>query len=72
MSKLLEKMRSEIGCEFISDLRFGKNNKTARQLLKNTDLHKYPLPEAADAVKYIFFCDDDFKSVLDIEEFLTK
>ena len=72
MEELLEKMRSEIGCEFISDLRFGINNKTARQLLKNADLHEYPLNEAADAVKYIFFCEDDFKSVLEIEEFFTK
>ena len=36
--ELLERIKDEVGCEFISDLHFGKSNEAARAVFENMDL----------------------------------
>lgn len=51
---LFEKLRSAVGCEYISDLRFGINNNKAQAVLKNANIENYPLSVLSDAAQYIF------------------
>lgn len=58
-----------VGCEYISDLRFGPNNLKARNCLAETDLNMYPLSALSDAATYIFGKEIHFSSVEDAKNF---
>lgn len=52
--ELLERIKDEVGCEFISDLHFGKSNEAARAVFENMDLSEYSPYEVSDAKEYIY------------------
>lgn len=52
--ELLERIKDEVGCEFISDLHFGKRNEAARAVFENMDLGEYSTYEVSDAKEYIY------------------
>lgn len=52
--ELLERIKDEVGCEFISDLHFGKCNEAARAVFENMDLNGYSPYEVSDAKEYIY------------------
>ena len=52
--ELLEWLRISVGCDFISELRFGANNELARLFIKTADLEKYTMAELSDSANYIF------------------
>ncbi len=51
--ELFETIKEMVGCEYISDLRYGKSNKAAQQVLKNINLNKYTVSDLTAAAKYI-------------------
>lgn len=70
--EILERVRRSVGCGFISDLRFGANNKYAKTALKSICISDFSLCEVSDAVNYIYGNDIKFKTVDDVKIFLGK
>ena len=50
---ILELLRESAGCGYISDLRYGANNKFAKTAVKDIDLSEYTFHEVSDAINYI-------------------
>lgn len=59
---LFDKLKSAVGCEYVSDLHFGKHNCKARTVMKNTNIAAYPLSVLSDAAWYIFGIKIEFAS----------
>lgn len=72
MEDLLEDIRTIIGCEFISDLRYEPFNNRARKLISILDLESYPFADITDAVSYLFFSEGLFENVQQIKEFIGR
>lgn len=70
--EILEWLRESAGCGYISDLRYGINNKFAKTAVKGIDLSKYTLHEIADAINYIYGNDSKFDTIADVKLFLGK
>ena len=59
---LFEMIKNAVGCEYISDLRFGMNNRKAQVFLRNADIENYSLSVLSDAAQYIFSTNIKFSS----------
>ena len=70
--EILERLRRSVECGFISDLRFGANNKAAKAALKCVRISDFSLCEISDAVNYIYGNGIKFKTVDDVKIFLGK
>lgn len=51
---LLEKLKENIGCAYISDLRFAPWRERARSAIAELDLQTYPLTALSDAADYLY------------------
>lgn len=69
---LLEDVRTVIGCEFITDLRYEPFNDRARKLMAVIDLELYPFPDVLDAVSYLFFSERHFEGIQQVKEFIRQ
>ena len=59
---LLEVIRQELNCTYISDLRNEPNNSFARLMLRKLNLRRYSLKVLNDACSYIYCGKGDFTS----------
>ncbi len=69
--EILELLRESAGCRYISDLRYGVNNKFAKTAVKGIDFSRYTLHEISDAVNYIYGNDIKFDTITDVKLFLS-
>lgn len=69
--EILEWLRESAGCRYISDLRYGVNNKFAKTAIKGIDLSRYTLHEISDAVNYIYGNDIKFDTIADVKLFIN-
>lgn len=51
---LFETVKDTVGCDYISDLRFGKYNRTTKRVLKKIDLNEYPTNQLIDMAEYMY------------------
>lgn len=71
--ELLEWLRESVDCEYISDMRFGTDNKlAATMLLKDIDFSKYTPDEISDAASYICGKDIKFNTIEDARNFFCN
>ena len=54
LDDLFEKMKQYANCKYISDLKFGDANKTAKKMLKEIDVTEYSLSTLNDVAEYLF------------------
>ena len=62
---LFEDLKSQLGCRFVSDLRFEPYSSKAKLLLSEMDLSKYTLSELRDAAWYFYQHQMPFASIND-------
>lgn len=67
--EILEWLRESAGCRYISDLRYGANNKFAKTAVKGIDFSEYTLHEISDAINYIYGNDIKFDTIADVKLF---
>lgn len=70
--ELLEWLRISVGCDFISELRFGENNELARLFIKTADFEKYTMAELSDSANYIFGQNIKFNTLEEARSFFLK
>ena len=51
--ELLERLRQEMGCDYISDLRYAPFNQRAIQKIRTLDREEYGEAEWSDAIYYL-------------------
>ena len=68
--KMLEWLRKCAGCRFISDLRYGANNESAKTAAKDIDFSRYTIHEISDAISYLYGSDNKFDTIEDVKLFL--
>ena len=51
--ELLERLRQEMGCDYISDLRYAPYNQRAIQKIRTLDQEEYGAAEWRDAMHYL-------------------
>ena len=51
---LFEELKSRIGCQYISDLRFGTDNELAKSIMRKIDVADYSLSELNDMAEYLY------------------
>lgn len=71
-SDIFDALVNSVGCEYISDLRFGANNLKARKFLAETDLSIYPLAALSDVAAYIFGKKIKFSSLDEAQKFFKS
>lgn len=69
--EILEWLRESAGCRYISDLRYGANNKFAKTAVKGIDFSEYTLHEISDVINYIYGNDIKFDTIADVKLFLS-
>ena len=51
---LFEVLRIHVGCDDISDLQYGENNRSAKEFMTTVDLSQWPLDILSDVAEYLF------------------
>lgn len=51
---LFEVLRIHVGCDYISDLQYGENNRSAKEFMTTVDLSQWPLDILSDVAEYLF------------------
>ena len=68
---IFEKIKDVLGCEYISDLRFGACCSRAKNIIKDLDLDVYSSAELNDLVFYLYG-ETQFKSKEEVIRFLES
>ena len=66
MAGLLECMRDEVGCQYLSDLRVKENEPVVRMVLRKREPEEYDLEEWCDAWQYLFGVKVEFQNYEEI------
>ena len=61
--EILEWLRQELDCKYISDLHYGTINRLAKSVIRNAELSHYTLSELSDAASYLYDCNVKFETV---------
>ena len=69
---LFEELKNEIGCEYISDLRFGANNQLAKAIMRNINVNDYTLAELNDMAEYLYQKSVKFESLKEAANFFSN
>lgn len=70
--ELLEWLRRSVDCEYISDMKYGSNNRIARLIIKKADFSKYSMDELSDAANYLYGKDVSFSSADEAKAFFEN
>ena len=69
---LFEELKSRVGCQYISDLRFGTDNELAKSIMKKIDLADYSLSELNDMAEYLYQKTVNFETLEETEKFFLN
>lgn len=69
---IFEIIRTAVGTEYISDLRFGKYSREIKAFFKSEDITKYSLKELTDVAQYIFDGKTEFASYGEAKDFFKE
>jgi len=69
---LFEELKNRIGCQYISDLRFGTDNELAKEVMKKTDIADYSLTELKDMAEYLYQKTVKFESLEEAAKFFSN
>lgn len=65
-------VKAEVGCEHISDVRFGVYAERAKNYLAACDLTMYPLTQLKDMVYFLYGEEQNFENIPKAQEFFAK
>ena len=69
---LFEELQQELGCMYISDMRFSPYQERAKELMRNRPLNIYSLRMLSDAAEYLYRRNTPFNSLEQAEGFFRN
>jgi hypothetical protein len=69
---LFEELKSRIGCQYISDLRFGTDNELAKSIMRKIDVADYSLSELNDMAEYLYQKTVNFETFEEATKFFSN
>ena len=69
---LFEELKSRIGCQYISDLRFGTDNELAKSIMRKIDVADYSLSELNDMAEYLYQKAVNFETFEEATKFFSN
>ena len=69
---LFEELKSRIGCQYISDLRFGTDNELAKSIMRKIDVADYSLSELNDMAEYLYQKTVNFEALEEAAKFFSN
>lgn len=69
---LFEELKSRIGCQYISDLRFGTDNELAKSIMRKINVADYSLSELNDMAKYLYQKTVNFETLEEATKFFSN
>ena len=69
---LFEELKSRIGCQYISDLRFGTDNELAKSIMRRIDVADYSLSELNDMAEYLYQKPVNFETLEEAAKFFSN
>ena len=72
MKDLFEEVKTTVGCDYISDLRFEPYNSHAKKLMSVCDIDGLPLHTLSDLASYLYNEKQIFQSMEEAKHFFAK
>lgn len=69
---LFEELKSRIGCQYISDLRFGTDNELAKSIMRKINVADYSLSELNDMAEYLYQKTVNFETSEEAAKFFSN
>ena len=69
---LFEELKSRIGCQYISDLRFGTYNELAKSIMRKINVDDYSLSELNDMAEYLYQKTVNFETFEEATKFFSN
>ena len=69
---VFEELKSRIGCQYISDLRFGTDNELAKSIMRKIDVADYSLSELNDMAEYLYQKTVNFETFEEATKFFSN
>ena len=69
---LFEELKSRIGCQYISDLRFGTDNELAKSMMGKINVADYSLSELNDMAEYLYQKTVNFETFEEATKFFSN
>ena len=69
---LFEELKTRIGCQYISDLRFGIDNELAKSTMRKIDVADYSLSELNDMAEYLYQKTVNFETLEEAAKFFSN